>query len=113
MILAEVAKYSDNVDSVSLSQMLRMYYSEHGFFNPEFKACNRHVLYSTFKNKNSKFYNNIKTNALNYMYAYQDYLPALNSLLGTSKYTYEEIKALFEDALDKVLTEFDSFLGMI
>ena len=49
LIIARTMKTLGDSSSIKLSQILRMYYSEHGLYNQDIRACNRHNIYNKWK----------------------------------------------------------------
>ncbi|KAK8739370.1 hypothetical protein OTU49_003598 [Cherax quadricarinatus] len=90
----------------SLSQILKMYYSEHGVpNNPDFRACNRMVAYKKLDS------NMIKEQALNFMYAYSDKFADLKRIVVEYQNDFTSIEKSMQTALNNVWNAFTRFVG--
>ncbi|XP_076032045.1 uncharacterized protein LOC143019939 [Oratosquilla oratoria] len=90
----------------TLSQILRMYYSDLGLpGKPEYKACNRLELFKTEILVDTEV---IKDQALNFMYAYTVYIDAVQAYITNEN--WEDIKPYFEKVRDMGWNDLTSFV---
>nr|XP_045599375.1 uncharacterized protein LOC123758762 isoform X3 [Procambarus clarkii] len=91
---------------VRLSQILRMYYSEHGLpNNQDVRACNRMAAY---KKLDSTV---IQEQALNFMYIYSEKFPELKRMITENKDDFTAIERSLKTALNDVWKAFNTFVG--
>lgn len=94
------------VDSLSLSQLLRHYYSEKGLPGmPEVRACNRLKLYNRLdKDK-------IFEQALHFTYMYQHYLPNIQEEVRQHRNDFPYIENNFSNAVTRAKEVLDNFIN--
>ncbi|XP_071546355.1 uncharacterized protein [Panulirus ornatus] len=103
MLIQKVLRESSS--NMKLSQVLRMYYSDHGLPNhPEYRACNR---MAAFKDLDA---NKIKEQALNFMYAYTDKFSDIQRVIIENPESFPEMETKFQDALNRVWSSFKTFV---
>ncbi|KAK8403997.1 hypothetical protein O3P69_000212 [Scylla paramamosain] len=104
LLIQKVLMESSN-NQLSLSQAIRMYYSDHGLPGyPDYKACNR---IEAFKSLNLQV---IEEQALNYMYAYSAKIPTVRERIKEKKNDFSLIERHFKEALAGAWTEFINFV---
>ncbi|XP_042239400.1 uncharacterized protein LOC121877623 isoform X3 [Homarus americanus] len=97
---------SSSSSQMKLSQILRMYYSEHGLpNNQDQRACNRMMAYKELDA------DKIKEQALNFMYAYSDKFPEVKRMITEYQDHFSGIESSFKSALNNVWSSFTSFVG--
>ncbi|KAL7640041.1 UNVERIFIED_CONTAM: hypothetical protein RMT77_009455 [Armadillidium vulgare] len=94
--------------SVSLSEILRMYYSDHGLYDPDLRACNRQNVFTKYRNSYGQ---KIQDQALYYMYAYQENFPDITNEIKQNSGSPTLIDEKLNDFLNYVISPVNSFIG--
>ncbi|CAL4080288.1 unnamed protein product, partial [Meganyctiphanes norvegica] len=106
LLIREALNSVSSSSSIQLSEILRMYYSEHGMpGKPEFRACNRMNLWDQLETEK------IKEQALSFMYAYSYYWPEIKSVIEQYPDDFVEIEKRFQDRLDKAWQDLTNFIS--
>lgn len=104
LLIQKVLRESSS-NQLSLSDALRMYYSEHGLPGyPDYKACNR---LEAFKSLDQTV---IKEQALHFMYAYSAKIASIKELISQNKDQFLDIENAFQRALTNSWTQFINFV---
>lgn len=92
-------------NQLSLSEALRMYYSNHGLPGyPDYRACNR---MEAFKSLDRTV---IEEQALHFMYAYIEKIPKIRGLINENKDDFPTIEGEFKSALTKAWSAFTNLV---
>ncbi|KAK3854662.1 hypothetical protein Pcinc_038873 [Petrolisthes cinctipes] len=106
MLIQKVLRSSSSSSRIQLSDLLRMYYGDHGLPGyPHYRACNR---MEAFKDLDIT---KIQDQTLNFMFIYAHKFPELKRLITEKQEDYPDIERSFQNALNKAWNEFTSFVG--